>query len=83
MRGGSQRRKDKFERTTIFRKLQRQRFPVLEAELGPLKALDQQCCEVISPTDRGRFTQAYEWCGEGRPPCPRVGLAHADLAKRV
>ncbi|HEY9172016.1 MAG TPA: hypothetical protein VI136_07025 [Verrucomicrobiae bacterium] len=58
MRGDSRRRKDKFERTTIFRKLQRQRFPVLEAELGLLKALDQPCCEVISLTDWGRFIQA-------------------------
>ena len=35
--------------TTIFHHLHRQLFPALTAELGPLSALDQQFCEVISP----------------------------------
>jgi Transposase domain (DUF772) len=83
MLGGWQRRKDMYDLTTIFHGLQRQLFPALEQELGPLTALDQQFCEVISLTDLGRFTQAYEWCGEGRPPCPRVWLAHAYLAKSI
>lgn len=69
--------------TTIFQHLQRQLFPSLTAELGPLSALDQQFCEVISLTDLGRFTRRYEWCGNGCPPCPRVWLAHAFIAKSV
>jgi hypothetical protein len=69
--------------TTIFHGLQRQLFPALAEELGPLTALDQQFCEVISLTDLGRFTLAYEWCGEGRPPCRRLWLAHAFIAKSV
>ena len=69
--------------TTIFHYLQRQLFPMLEAELGPLSALDQQFCEVISLTDLGRFTRRYEWCGNGAPPCPRTWLAHAFIAKHV
>jgi hypothetical protein len=69
--------------TTIFHHLQRQLFPVLEAELGALSALDRQFCEVISLTSLGRFTQTYEWCGNGCPPCPRVWLAHAFIAKSV
>ena len=72
-----------FDLTTIFHGLQRQLFPALEEELGPLTALDQQFCEVISLTDLGRFTVAYEWCGEGRPPCRRLWLAHAFIAKHV
>jgi hypothetical protein len=72
-----------FDLTTIFHGLQRQLFPALEEELGPLSALDQQFCEVISLTDLGRFTLAYEWCGEGRPPCRRLWLAHAFIAKSV
>jgi hypothetical protein len=72
-----------FDLTTIFHGLQRQLFPALEEERGPLTALDQQFCEVISLTDWGRFTQAYEWCGEGRPPCRRLWLAHAFIAKSV
>ena len=69
--------------TTIFHGLQRRLFPALEAELGPLTALDQPFCEVISLTDLGRFTLAYEWCGEGRPPCRRLWLAHAFIAQSV
>lgn len=78
-----QRPRDMFDLTTIFHGLQRQLFPALEEELGPLTALDQQFCEVISLTDLGRFTHAYEWCGEGRPPCRRLWLAHAFIAKSV
>ncbi len=71
------------ELTTIFHHLQRQLFPALTAELGPLSALDQQLCAVISLTDLGRFTRRYEWCGNGCPPCPRVWLVHAFIAKCV
>ena len=67
----------------IFHHLQRQLFPALGAELGALSALDQQFCEVISLTDLGRFTRRYEWCGNGAPPCPRIWLAHAFIAKHV
>ena len=69
--------------TTIFHLLQRQLFPALAAELGPLSALDQQFCGVISLTDLGRFIRRYEWCGNGCPPCPRTWLAHAFIAKCV
>jgi hypothetical protein len=83
MSGGQRRRKDRFDLTPIFHGLPRQLFPALQAELGPLTALDRQFCEGISLPDLGRFTQPYEWCGEGPPPCPRVGLAHAFSAKSV
>ena len=69
--------------TTIFHHLQRQLFPALTDELGTLSTLDQQFCEVISLTDLGRFTRGYEGCGNGAPPCPRVWLAHAFIAKSV
>lgn len=72
-----------FDLTTIFHGLQRQLFPALTDELGELSALDQQFCEVISLTQLGRFTGSYEWCGDGRPPCSRVWLAHAFIAKHV
>lgn len=71
------------ELAAIFHGLQRQLFPALADELGELSALDQQFCEVILLTQLGRFTHSYEWCGEGRPPCPRVWLAHAYIAKHV
>ena len=72
-----------FDLTTIFHGLQRQLFPALTGELGELSTLDQQFCEVIALTQLGRFTGRYEWCGEGRPPCARVWLAHAFIAKHV
>jgi hypothetical protein len=71
------------ELTTIFHHLQRQLFPVLDEELGPLNALDRQFCEVIALTDLGRFLRPYEWCGNGAPPHARVWLAHAFIAKSV
>lgn len=67
--------------TTIFHGLKRQLFPALEEELGPLTALDQQFCEVISLTALGRLTGVYEWCGEGRPPCSRLWLAQAIICQ--
>ena len=69
--------------TTIFHGLQRRLFPALEEELGALTLLDQQFCEVISLTQLGRFTECYEWCGDGRPPCSRLWMAHALIAKHV
>jgi hypothetical protein len=69
--------------TSIFHHIQRQLFPALEEELGPLNALDRQFCEVIALTNLGRFTQPYEWCGNGAPPRARVWLAHAFIAKSV
>jgi hypothetical protein len=72
-----------FDLMTIFHGLQRQLFPALTEELGELSALAQQFCEVISLTQLGRFTDSYEGCGEGRPPCARVWLAHAFIARHV
>ena len=68
---------------TIFHHLQRQLFPALAAELGPLSALDQQFCQVISLTELGRCNRRYEWCGNGVPSCPRTWLAHAFIAKHA
>ena len=67
----------------LFVHLQRQLFPMLEEELGPLSALDQQFGEVLALSDLGRFTRPYEWCGNGAPPHARVWLMHAFIAKSV
>jgi hypothetical protein len=71
------------ELAQIFHHVQRQLFPMLETEIGPLSELDRQFCEVISLTDLGRFTRPYEWCGNGAPPYARVWLMHAFIAKSV
>lgn len=72
-----------FNLATIFRHVQRQLFPMLEEEMGPLSELDRQFCTVISLTELGRFLRPYEWCGNGAPPHARVWLAHAFIAKSV
>src|ERR1019366_5945190 len=67
----------------IFLHLQRQLFPMLEEEVGPLRALDEQFSEVLALSDLGRFTRPYEWCGNGAPPHARVWLMQAFIAKSV
>jgi len=67
----------------VFFHLQRQLFPLLEEEIGPLSKLDQQFCEVVSLTNLRRFTRRYDWCGNGCPPHERTSLACAFIAKHV
>lgn len=71
------------ELAEVFHHVQRQLFPMLEEELGPLSALDRQFCEVIALSDLGRFTRPFVWCGNGAPPHARVWLMHAFIAKSV
>lgn len=63
--------------------LQRELFPRLEEEAGPLSRLDEQFCQVVALTELGRFSAHFAWCGMGRPPRERVWLIHAFLAKSV
>jgi hypothetical protein len=67
----------------LWHHLQRQLFPVLTEELGPLGDKDQQFVEVISLLPLGRFLAPYRWSGKGRPPHERVWLMHAFVAKAV
>ena len=64
--------------TTIFHHLQRQLFPALAAELGPLSALNQQFCEVLALTDLGRFTRRYEPRCAGCCSLPVIGRCVSD-----
>jgi len=68
---------------TIFVQLQRQLFPMLEEELGPLSALDVQFSTLLALADLSRFARPYAWCGNGAPPHARVWLMQAFLAKSV
>lgn len=68
---------------TIYFQLQRQLFPILEEEMGPLSALDEQFSEVLALAELSRFTRPYEWCGNGAPPHARVWLMQAFIAKSV
>ncbi|MBM3888756.1 MAG: transposase [Verrucomicrobia bacterium] len=69
--------------THIFFHLQRQLFPALEEELGPLSALDEQFCQVISLLNLGPLMRRFAWVGNGCPPHERTWLFHAYLAKTV
>lgn len=67
----------------LWQHLQRQLFPVLTEELGPLGAKDQQFVQVVSLLPMGRFLARHEWCGNGRPPHERIWLLHAFIAKAI
>jgi hypothetical protein len=68
---------------TIFHHVQRQLFPVIEEEWGPLRELDRQFCAVLALADPSRWVHSLEWCGNGAPPHSRLRLAHAFIAKSV
>lgn len=67
----------------FWQHLQRQLFPTLEEEIGPLSPLDHQFCEVIALIDPGPWLHRYEWVGNGCPPHDRVWILQAFLAKSV
>ena len=63
--------------------LQRQLFPVLAEELGPLGAKDERFVEVVALLPVGGLLARSGWCGHGRPPHERLWLLHAFIAKAV
>jgi len=63
--------------------LQRQLFPVLTEEIGPLGIKDQQLVQVVALLPMSQFLSRYEWCGNGRPPHERGWLLHAFIAKSI
>ena len=67
----------------LWQHLQRQLFPALTEEVGPLSQLDEQFVQTISLTDLSPFLRRYAWIGNGCPPHARVWLIHAFLAKSV
>ena len=67
----------------LWQHLQRQLFPALTEEVGPLSLLDEQFVQTIALTDLSPFLRRYEWIGNGCPPHARVWLIHAFLAKSV
>jgi hypothetical protein len=67
----------------VWNHLQRQLFPLLAEELGPLTDKDNQFVEVMALLPLGPFLEAYRWGGEGRPPHERAWLVHAFIAKAV
>jgi Transposase DDE domain/Transposase domain (DUF772) len=67
----------------LWQHIQRQLFPVLTEELGPLGPKDEQFVQIISLLPLGKLVGRYQWSGVGRPPHERVWILHAFVAKSV
>jgi hypothetical protein len=67
----------------LWQHLQRQLFPTLTEELGPLSELDEQFCQTVSVLDLGPLMRRFAWIENGRPPHERTWLFHAFLAKSI
>ncbi len=67
----------------VWNHIQRQLFPVLQEELGPLTEKDNQFVEVMGLLPLGLFLEPYRWVGTGCPPHERAWLVHAFIAKAV
>jgi hypothetical protein len=67
----------------IWGSLQRQLFPSLQEELGPLTEADHKFVQVLSLLRLDPLLQRYQAIGKGRPPHSRRSLACAFLAKSV
>jgi len=61
----------------VWNHIQRQLFPLLAEELGPLTEKDNQFVEVMGLLPLGPFLEAYRWGGLGCPPHERAWLVHA------
>jgi hypothetical protein len=67
----------------LWQHLQRQLFPMLAEELGPLSELDEQFCLTVSVLDLGPLMRRFAWIQNGRPPHERTWMFHAFLAKSI
>jgi hypothetical protein len=61
--------------------LQGRLFPLLETELGPLSALEQQLVRTLALLQLDSFVEVR--CGRGRPAHDRASIARAYVAKAV
>jgi hypothetical protein len=67
----------------LWQHLQRELFPLLTEELGPLGERDHQFVRVVALLPLGRLVERYNWGGSGRPPHERTWMVHAFIAKSV
>ena len=68
--------------TTAFT-IQRQLFPMLEEEIGPLSDTEQRFVRVVELSHPERFMSAFQWAFIGRKPEDRLPIAKAFIAKVV
>ncbi len=71
------------ELSHLWQHLQRQLFPLLAEEIGPLSAQDHEFIKIIGLLPLGAIMARYGWGGIGRPPPERIWLLHALVAKAV
>lgn len=67
----------------VWNTIQKQLFPSLEKELGPLTEKEREFVKVVSMLDLPEHTKAYHWRGFGRRRQSRLGMAKAFIAKSV
>lgn len=67
----------------LWQHLQRDLFPMLVEECGPLGAKDHEFVQVVSLLPLGSFLPRYGWVGVGCKPHERAWLLHAFIAKAV
>lgn len=67
----------------IWNHIQRQLFPVLEEEIGPLTEKDRRFVEIIGLVPMGSLLEEFRWCGTGCPPHERAWLLRSFIAKAV
>jgi hypothetical protein len=63
--------------------IQRQLFPMLEEEIGPLSDKEQRFVQIVGLCHPERFMSSFQWALIGRKPEDRLPLAKAFIAKAV
>ena len=67
----------------IWGTIQRQLFPGLECEIGPLTEKEKDLIQIIALLDLPRHLRSYQWQGWGRKPKSRLAICKAFIAKAV
>ncbi len=67
----------------IWGTIQRQLFPTLEEEIGPLTEKEKDLVKIIALLDLPRHLRSYQWQGWGRKPKSRLAICKAFIAKTV
>ena len=67
----------------IWGTIQRQLFPSLECEIGPLTEKEKDLIQIIAFLDLPRHLSSYQWQGWGRKPKSRLAICKAFIAKAV
>ena len=67
----------------IWGTIQRQLFPTLEQEIGPLSDKEKDLVQIIALLDLPQHLRSYQWQGWGRKPKSRLAICKAFIAKTV